>query len=165
MHFSTIVVGLLAEIVASASYNIPVEMAVADTCAMPSEYTITNFVTFGDKLNGTLNTTSFHFADSETGIDTSCTKNSTSATSSPNGGTARYYCDDATVEFIWQTTGIAGLTVIEKACPENGSSKYEVSGLSQFNLTCTTTYDGTLCSSSQTTTGEFTSLNPVTETS
>jgi hypothetical protein len=117
MRFSTIVVGLLAEIVASA-YNVPNEMEVADDCTLPSKYTIANFVTFGDKLNGTLNTTSFHFTDTDTGIDTACQKNSTSKSTSPNGGTARYYCDNTNVEFIYQTTGIAGLTLIEKACPD-----------------------------------------------
>lgn len=182
MKFSAIIVGLLAEIAASA-YNIPIHMEVADECALPSEYTISNFVTYADKLNGTLNATSFHFTDSETGIDTACQKNSTSSSTSPNGGTARFYCDDTTVEFIYQTTGIAGLTVIEKACPDryvllrpclgsldvmltrqcsDAATKYEASGLTQFNLTCTATFQGTLCSSNQTVSGEFTSINPVT---
>ncbi|KAK6078139.1 hypothetical protein SCUP515_04569 [Seiridium cupressi] len=161
MRFSMIVAGLLAEIVASATYNVPVEMDATDDCTLPAEYTISNFVTLGDSSNGTLNTTSFHFTDSDTGIDTACQKNSSSVSTNPNGGAARYYCDDVNVEFIYQTTGIAGLTLIEKACPDSASStKYEASGLTQFNLTCTDTTDGRLCSSNQTITSEFTSLNP-----
>lgn len=118
MRFSTIVVGLLAEIAASA-YVRPVQMETADDdCTLPATYTIANFVTFTDKLNGALNTTSFSFADTDTGIATACQRNSTSAFTTPNGGTARYYCDDKNVEFIYQTTGIAGLTLIEKACPD-----------------------------------------------
>lgn len=121
MHFSAIVIGLWAEIAASALIR-PVELAATDDqdeCVLPATYTISNFVTVGDKYNGTHNATSFQFVDTDTGITTSCEQNSTSTSTSPNGGTARYYCDDTNVEFIYQTTGIAGLTLIEKACPDS----------------------------------------------
>ncbi|KAI0125903.1 hypothetical protein BJ170DRAFT_453446 [Xylariales sp. AK1849] len=159
MLFSVLLAGLLAEIVASTSYSIPVEMAVEADCVMPSEYTISDFMTLGSQLNGTTNTTSFHFIDSDTGIDTDCERNSTSKTSttSPNA-TPRWPCNDGNVEFIYQTNG---LTVIEAACPGSSSSDFEASGLTTFNLSCVATYDGTLCSSTQASiTDNFTSLEP-----
>ncbi|KAK6189387.1 hypothetical protein LQW54_013313 [Pestalotiopsis sp. IQ-011] len=160
MRYSALIAGLLAEI-ASSAFVAPVELAVTG-CTLPAQFTISNFMTFGDKSNGTVELTSFDFADAGTGITTACQQNSTSVSTSPNGGTARYYCDDENVQFIYQTTGIAGLTMIERACTDSDStSKYEASGDAQFNLTCTTTYEGKTCRSNGTTTEDFSSINPV----
>lgn len=115
MRYSALIAGLLAEI-ASSAFVAPVELAVTN-CAMPAQFTISNFMTFSDKSNGTVELTSFNFADAGTNITTACQQNSTSVSTSPNGGTARYYCDDENVQFIYQTTGIVGLTMIERACP------------------------------------------------
>ncbi|ETS87630.1 hypothetical protein PFICI_01458 [Pestalotiopsis fici W106-1] len=160
MRYSTLVVGLLAEI-ASSAFVAPVELA-ASACTLPSEFTIKSFTTFSEQTNGTYDSISFHFTDAGTGIDTSCEQNSTSVSTSPNGGTARYYCDDENVQFIYQTTGIVGLTMIEKACPDSDSgAKYEASGNAQFNLTCTSAYGGQTCTTNVTTTEEFSAINPI----
>ncbi|KAI1866105.1 uncharacterized protein JN550_007794 [Neoarthrinium moseri] len=118
MLFSAVLVGLLAEVVASAAYSVPVEMIAEADCTLPAQYTIGDFTTFGDKFNGTSNTTTFHFTDSATGIDTSCQRNSSSKSITPGrGSTPRWPCDNSNVEFIYQANG---LTVIEAACPERG---------------------------------------------
>ncbi|KAI4602750.1 hypothetical protein KJ359_007968 [Pestalotiopsis sp. 9143b] len=160
MRYSALIAGLLTEIATSA-FVAPVELAVTG-CAMPAQFTISNFMTFSDKSNGTVELTSFNFADAGTNITTACQQNSTSVSTSPNGGTARYYCDDENVQFIYQTTGIVGLTMIEKACPASDTTtKYEASGTAQFNLTCTTTYEGKTCRSNGTTTEDFSAIDPV----
>lgn len=88
--FSVVVLGLLAKIVASSSlYSMPKAMAVADDCSLPANFTIENFTTFESKTNGTSNTTSFHFVDSGTGIDTFCERNATSV-STGAGATPRW---------------------------------------------------------------------------
>ncbi|KAI1840639.1 hypothetical protein JX266_013146 [Neoarthrinium moseri] len=160
MLFSAVLVGLLAEVVASAAYSVPVEMIAEADCTLPAQYTIGDFTTFGDKFNGTSNTTTFHFTDSATGIDTSCQRNSSSKSITPGrGSTPRWPCDNSNVEFIYQANG---LTVIEAACPESTTStKFEAAGTTAFNLTCTNKYDGTFCTSAlSTVTNNFTSFEP-----
>ena len=102
-------------------------MKISEDCTLPATFTISNFVTIGSSLNATMNSTMFHFIDSDTGIDTNCYQNSSSVSAtSPTGGATRYPCDDTVVEFIYSR---GKLTLLEVACPE----KY-VSFLSQITL-------------------------------
>ncbi|KAK7969532.1 hypothetical protein PG988_008605 [Apiospora saccharicola] len=154
--------GMMASLVASTplKYKIPASMKVAADCTMPSGYTVSRFSSFTDKSNQT--TVSFDYVDSATGINTHCERSPSSKPHNTNPNLAsRYACDDANVEFIYQTTGVAGLTVVEAACPGSGSSTFEASALVPFNLTCASTPTGKNCTSSPAkVTEEFTSLEP-----
>ncbi|KAK8125480.1 uncharacterized protein PG998_001239 [Apiospora kogelbergensis] len=162
MLFSAALVGLMASAVASTplKYKMPANMKVAADCVMPAEYSISSFSVYTDNTNQT--TVSFAYVDSATGINTRCERDTASKPHSTNPGLAsRYACDDANVEFIYQTTGVAGLTVIEAACPSSGSSAFEASGLVPFNLTCSSAPTGQNCTSSPVDISrEFTSLQP-----
>ncbi|KAK6842402.1 hypothetical protein PG995_001436 [Apiospora arundinis] len=162
MLFSVALVGLLANTAASTplKYKMPANMKIAADCTMPAEYTVDGFSVYTDSSNQT--TVSFAYTDSATGINTRCERNPASKPHNTNPGLAsRYACDDANVEFIYQTTGVAGLTVIEAACPGSGSSTFEASGLVPFNLTCSSASTGQNCTSNPVDiTREFTSLQP-----
>ena len=118
MLFSVALVGLMASAVASTplKYKMPANLKVAADCVTPSEYSVSGFSVYTDRSNQT--TVSFAYADSATGINTRCERNPASKPHNTNPGLAsRYACNDANVGFIYQTTGVAGLTVIEAACP------------------------------------------------
>ena len=121
MLYTRCLVGLMAATVVSmpAHYALPAGAKLAAGCAtMPGEFAVSDFTTY----TGPYNQTTLHFAysDRETGIETTCERNSTSKPSRAAPSLAsRYACDNANVEFIYQTnTGIKGLTVIEAACPD-----------------------------------------------
>ncbi|RYO91244.1 hypothetical protein DL762_002230 [Monosporascus cannonballus] len=116
----SLTLGLLAEVATSKTfkYTIPAGMKATEGCTLPGEFEISDLTIFTDNIDNTKNVTSFHFTDVDTGIDTFCQRNSTSKSASP-GTAQRWPCDNANVEFIYQTAGIPGLTLIEKACPEN----------------------------------------------
>ncbi|KAI2629836.1 hypothetical protein GGR54DRAFT_586577 [Hypoxylon sp. NC1633] len=108
--------GLLAGSATSKALNyaVPVSLKAMD-CTMPANYTVSNFTIYTDRVDSAKNYTSFHFTDAGTGIDTFCGRNSTSKPMFT--GSNRWPCDSPNVAFVWQTTGIAGLTVVESACP------------------------------------------------
>ncbi|KAI0141068.1 hypothetical protein F4776DRAFT_613895 [Hypoxylon sp. NC0597] len=108
--------GLLAVPATSEAlkYAIPSRLATTN-CTYPANFTISNFTDYTDRVNNTKNITSFYFADTGTGISTFCSHNSTSKPSPANSN--EWLCDNTDVSFIYQKTGIAGLTVIELACP------------------------------------------------
>ncbi|KAH8675991.1 hypothetical protein BX600DRAFT_192276 [Xylariales sp. PMI_506] len=162
MQFSTLLVGVFAEMTL-ASYSIPLKLAAAnDECILPAQFTITEFATFGDKFNGTMNSTSFHYSDTDTNIDTDCYQNASSVGIVPvTGGTTRYPCGDANVQFIYS---MGKLTLIEIACPDSGSSpgEYEASGTAKLPaLECMPISDGTMCIGAGSATSNFTTLDPV----
>lgn len=119
MH--SVVVLLSLAVAASASkalhYTVPgnFKAAAASNCTMPSEFVVTNFTTYTDKDDDSLNTVSFDFTDPDTAIQTTCRRNSTSTPSGPSKN--RYGCSNPDIAFIYQTTGVAGLTLAERACP------------------------------------------------
>lgn len=108
--------GLLAAPAAAKTlkYAVPSKLLAAN-CTMPADYTVSNFTVYTDAVDSTKNNTSFYFADASTGINTFCSHNSTSKPSTV--GSNRWPCDDPNIAFIYQTTGAAGLTMIEVACP------------------------------------------------
>ncbi|RYP49634.1 hypothetical protein DL768_004676 [Monosporascus sp. mg162] len=116
----SLALGLLAGVATSKTfkYAIPAGIEATEGCTLPGEFEISDLTIFTDNLDSTKNVTSFHFTDVDTGIDTFCQWNSTSKSASP-GTAQRWPCDNTNVEFIYQTSGIPGLTLIEKACPEN----------------------------------------------
>ncbi|KAI0914837.1 hypothetical protein F4823DRAFT_557780 [Ustulina deusta] len=142
-------------------YTVPNNFkAAASNCTLPAEFVVTNFTTYSDKNNGTLGTVCFQFSDPDTKIQTTCQRNSTST---PNGQSKNTYgCGNANIAFIYQTTGIAGLTITERACPGASSLQFEASGLIAPELDCTDTPTGTICHSKQTSLqGNFDSFQPV----
>ncbi|XDG06467.1 hypothetical protein ABKA04_006082 [Annulohypoxylon sp. FPYF3050] len=153
--------GLLAASATSLAlkYTVPTSLkATAVNCVYPANYTISNFSVFTDAADSTKNVTSFSFADAGTGIKTTCSHNSTSKPSSV--GTNRWPCDNSNVSFIYQTTGIVGLTLIEVACP-GSTPQFEASGLIKPNLTCTNSTSSSTCVAKQSPIlGEFDSFEP-----
>lgn len=118
MLSSFALVGLVVSMAASTplKYKIPANMKVAADCTMPSEYTVSDFSSYTNRSNQT--TVSFAYVDSATGINTRCARSPSSKPHNTNPSLAsRYACDNANVEFIYQTAGVAGLTVVEAACP------------------------------------------------
>ncbi|KAJ2987917.1 hypothetical protein NUW58_g4244 [Xylaria curta] len=151
--------------VASASkalhYTVPSSFkALASNCTLPADFVVTNFTTYTDKNDDSLNTVCFDFSDTDTNVHTTCQRNSTSIPSGPSKN--KYECDNASVAFIYQTTGIAGLTLTEQACPGGGGPKFEASGLTTPELDCTDTSTGTLCHARQKSfRGDFDSFEPI----
>ncbi|OTB06673.1 hypothetical protein M426DRAFT_318731 [Hypoxylon sp. CI-4A] len=159
-------VGLLATSATSkpVKYTIPSNLKLAATnCTYPATYTISNFMSSTDNVDATKNTTSFYFADKDTGISTFCTHNSTSTPTS--GSSSEWPCDNPSVSFIYQTTGAAGLTMVELACPGN-SPQFEAAGKVQPDLSCTNSTTGSTCVAKQSPiTGDFDSFEPAPPTS
>ncbi|KAI0863187.1 hypothetical protein F4860DRAFT_76433 [Xylaria cubensis] len=163
MHAVPVLFSLAATVSAfkALHYTIPNNFkALASNCTLPAEFVVTNFTTYTDKDNDSLNTVCFQFSDPDTKIRTTCQSNSTSTPTGPSKNI--YGCDDASIAFIYQTTGIAGLTLTEKACPSAGNPKLEASGLITPELNCTDTSTGTLCHAKQESIqGDFDSLEPI----
>jgi hypothetical protein len=119
MHSIPVLFSLIAAASASKAlhYTVPSSFkaaAAASNCTLPAEFVVTNFTTYTDKQDKSLGTVSFQFSDPDTKIQAKCQRNSTSTGSGP--GRNRYGCDNVKIAFIYQTTGIAGLTITERAC-------------------------------------------------
>ncbi|EMR62056.1 hypothetical protein MGN70_005344 [Eutypa lata] len=163
MHSIRLVLGLMVGVVTSKTfkYTLPSSVEATADCTLPGEFEISDFKVYTDFVDNTKNTTSFHYSDVDTGVDTSCQQNSTSK-STNTGAAQRWPCDDANVEFIYQTTttGVSGLTLIEKACLESSTS-LEASGLVKPDLICTNTTSSSTCTGKQSPLpGDFTSISP-----
>ncbi|KAI0540676.1 alpha/beta-hydrolase [Xylaria digitata] len=161
MYVLTVLFSLV--VAASASkpiYTVPNHLkAVASNCTLPAEFVVTNFTTSTNK-NGTLDTVCFQFSDPDTEIQTTCQRNSTPTPSGPSKNI--YRCDNVNIAFIYQTTGIAGLTLTEKACPGASSPQFEASGLVTPELDCTDIPTGTICHAEQRSLqGDFDSFQPI----
>ncbi|KAI1202068.1 hypothetical protein F5X97DRAFT_287915 [Nemania serpens] len=142
-------------------YTVPSSFkAVAKNCSMPAEFTVTNFTTYTDTKDNSSDTVSFDFNDPDTQIRTTCQRNSTSIPSGPSKN--KYACNNTDISFIYQTTGVAGLTLVEKACSGGTSLEYEASGLVTPELNCTATYNTTLCHAKEASLqGDFDSFEPI----
>ena len=117
MRSAGLVLGLMAAVVASRTlkYAVPDNIQLAADCILPGSFEISDLEIYTDLEDETKSTKSFHFVNQDTNIDTQCHQNSTSKPTSA-GAAERWPCDDAKVQFIYQTTGLVGLTVIEKTC-------------------------------------------------
>ncbi|KAK2060538.1 hypothetical protein LY76DRAFT_603967 [Colletotrichum caudatum] len=103
-------------------------------CTLPDDFQIQNFVAESPDDGKTIESLTFNFNDDSTILSTSCYLNASSVPLAGDGRTARYACDDARVQFIWQN-GTA--TVIEKICPgEDGAADYEASGTAAVPVVC-----------------------------
>ncbi|KAI1132119.1 alpha/beta-hydrolase [Nemania abortiva] len=166
MHSVPVLISLMA-VAASASkalhYTVPSSFkAAASNCTLPSEFVVTNFTTYTDKTDNSQNTVCFQYSDPDTKIQTTCQRNSTTTGSGPSKN--RYGCDNAKIAFIYQTTGIAGLTITERACASGTNAQFEASGLVVPELNCTDTSTGTLCVTKQKSIqGDFDSFEPLPE--
>lgn len=99
--------------------DFPVSILASDDCVMPQKYTVDSLrIWLPAATNTDYNMTAdFHFVDAQTSIDTLCHRNATSPNVADEGDTPRWACENSFVEFIWQDST---LTLIEKACPNNG---------------------------------------------
>jgi hypothetical protein len=90
----------------------------SDTCTLPEGFMVEQFQIWTPDSNNTSHGTEINFAywDNSTDLQTVCRLNSSSVNVATGGYgvAARYACDNANVEFIWQNSA---LTMIEKACP------------------------------------------------
>jgi hypothetical protein len=86
-------------------------------CIFPKGFVIQGFQIWSPTKanNHTTTVIDFHYSDYSTKIETGCHYNSTSVNVGPEGLVARYACNNAIVQFIWQN---GTLTLIERACPE-----------------------------------------------
>ncbi|KAI1312502.1 hypothetical protein F5Y03DRAFT_239132 [Xylaria venustula] len=159
MHCLPILFGLAAVVSATVPSNLKAAAA-ASNCTLPADFVVTDFTTFTHKKNGTLSTVRFQYSDPDTKIQTTCQRNSTSTPSGPSKNI--YQCSNANIAFIYQTTGVAGLTITERACPGGSTLQFEASGLVTPALDCTDTPAGTICHANQTSLhGDFDSYEPV----
>lgn len=70
----------------------------------PSEYVLTDFTASGEATNSTtynITGVSFSYVDSDTGLSSSCSFNSTSTNLSPGGASANYACESPLLTFSW----------------------------------------------------------------
>ncbi|KAI0548320.1 alpha/beta-hydrolase [Xylaria curta] len=150
MHAVPVLFSLVATVSASKAlhYTIPNSFKVlASNCTLPAEFVVTNFTTYTDKNDDSLNTVCFQFSDPDTKIRTTCQRNSTSTPSGPSKNI--YGCDDATIAFIYQTTGIAGYFPSHSTDIRCSNPRFEASGLITPELDCTDTSTGTQCHAEQ----------------
>ncbi|KAJ8123051.1 hypothetical protein ONZ43_g903 [Nemania bipapillata] len=163
MHGIPVLFSLIVAASASKAlrYTVPSSFkAAANNCTLPAEFVVANFTTYTDKKEGSPGTVSFQFSDPDTKIQTTCQHNSTSTGSGPSKN--RYACDNVKIAFVYQTTGIAGLTVAERACSSGTGTQFEASGLVVPDLDCTDTSTGTLCHAKEKSIpGDFESFQPV----
>lgn len=87
-------------------------------CSLPTEFKIRNFA---GQTNGTADAPApscftFNYADAVTGVETTCQLNSTSKSTTPEGLTPRFACENRDVKFIWGQAN-SQLTIVERACP------------------------------------------------
>ncbi|KAK1986534.1 hypothetical protein LZ30DRAFT_581849 [Colletotrichum cereale] len=103
-------------------------------CTLPDDFQIQGFAAESPDGGKTIESLIFNFNDDSTILSTPCHLNASSVPVADDGRTARYACDDARVQFIWQN-GTA--TVIEKVCPgEDGAADYEASGTAAVPVVC-----------------------------
>ncbi|KAI0482887.1 hypothetical protein GGR56DRAFT_622012 [Xylariaceae sp. FL0804] len=163
-----VLVSLMAALVASKSpyYAVPTKVKLAtQNCTLPVEFKVIGFQIYTDAQDGSLNQTSFTFVDSDTGINTYCQQN---ASSVPVGSSSdQFACTNPLVSFVYDTTDVPGLTLIETACPNTGSSD-EASGLlslDQLALNCSAQAQSKTCKAKSPLQANFTSLEPAPPTS
>ncbi|OAQ96616.1 hypothetical protein LLEC1_03712 [Akanthomyces lecanii] len=129
-------------------------------CSLPSKFEIHDFV---GRANGTADAPSpsyftFSYADTVTNVKTTCQLNSTSKSTTPEGLTPRFACENRDVKFIWGQAN-SQLTIVERACPSpQGTPLYEAAGSITISAPC----KGGQCAANSTQyDGVFASLQPV----
>lgn len=87
----------------AAALTIP-RAADATAECYPSDYVLTDFSASGEATNSTtynITAVSFSFEDSDTGLSSTCSFNSTSTNLSPGGAYANYACESPLLTFSW----------------------------------------------------------------
>jgi len=154
----------------AVAYSIPLtppkEFVADASCTSPESFVIEQFEVWTPAAGNNRSTIiNFGYWDNSTDIQTVCHFNGTSKNVAGPGLTARYPCDDPTVEFIWQSST---LTMIEAVCPQsNPSTPLEAAGEVTPTLACVaTSYNSTFssgfdCFAEETSIpANFTSLEP-----
>ncbi|OLN82047.1 hypothetical protein CCHL11_08657 [Colletotrichum chlorophyti] len=103
-------------------------------CNLPDDFQVQDFTADSQDGGQTVDVLDFTFNDDSTGLSTPCHLDASSVPVPSDGRTARYACDNALVQFIWQN---GRATMIEKVCPgADGVADYEASGTAVIPLTC-----------------------------
>ncbi|PNY28269.1 Uncharacterized protein TCAP_01804 [Tolypocladium capitatum] len=166
MQFALLLASLpgLALAAATAYTPPPLLLAVANdpsnSCVLPRDYHIRNFVAQSNDTGRTLCAYDFAYLDTATNSSTTCRYDAaTSKSTTPDGMTQRFECRDPNVKFIW-VGEMHKLVMIQRVCPgTTGIPAYEVSGSVVIPLFC---LDKGSCVSNQTDhQALFTSIQPI----
>ncbi|KAF4980125.1 hypothetical protein FZEAL_3789 [Fusarium zealandicum] len=162
MRFGLVVLSALPTSWAAHAYAVPQGLALqeadADSCNLPDAYSIGNFKAESKDSGKTLTSLDFDFSDKDTDLTTPCHKNSSSKAIDGVGGSPRYACDNAAVEFLWDDDD-QKLWMMEKVCiEEDGTAQWEAGGSAHLPLKCART--GGCTTNSTDHRALFTSLNP-----
>ncbi|KAI1779893.1 hypothetical protein F4818DRAFT_400979 [Hypoxylon cercidicola] len=159
MHYTALLSLLVVPVMSKAlKYHVPSSLQ-ARACQLPANFTVSDLTIYTDDVDNNKNYTSFSYSDVGTGIDTYCSRNSTSKPGTVNEGS--WPCDNSNVAFIYDATVPKSyLTIVEIACPETGVH-IEASGEVRPDLTCKNSTSGSTCVAKQSSmTGIFVSLEP-----
>ncbi|KAI1333375.1 hypothetical protein F5Y16DRAFT_12255 [Xylariaceae sp. FL0255] len=142
-------------------YEVPSGLIADASCTtLPTRFVVSNFTTNSVVAGTGPSTVSFAFLDPDTRIQTWCSRNSTSQATGPSKNI--YPCDNSAVSFVYQTTGIAGLTLVEQACPSQSPAQDEASGSVNLHLVCTNTTTSSNCVARPSSiNGTFSSFEPI----
>ncbi|TQV95895.1 hypothetical protein V2A60_001062 [Cordyceps javanica] len=163
MRLLSLAVAALPIVAAAAAYTAPPMMLKAaqqQGCNLPQGFQVRDFA---GHANGTDDAPApsfftFAYADNSTSVETSCQLNATSTSTTPEGLTPRFACENRDVKFIW-TPSNKQLTLVERACRSpQGTPLYEASGTIIISAPC----KGGSCTANATEYhGVFSSLQPV----
>ncbi|KAK4184043.1 hypothetical protein QBC35DRAFT_69041 [Podospora australis] len=149
-------------------YAVPLSLkAMVDDgdCTLPAAYTVRGIQEVIMNYNSAKPTVSltFSYDDASTSLHTFCQYNSTSVNVGPPGLTARWACDNPTVQFIYELED-SKLTLIERACPEENLTRHFEASDSiplKDNLRCSLQGANIVCSTDPTSYSKnFSSLQP-----
>ncbi|KND86145.1 hypothetical protein TOPH_09228 [Tolypocladium ophioglossoides CBS 100239] len=166
MQFALLLASLPSLALAAATAYAPPPMLLAkandpnNSCVLPGDYHIRNFVGRSNDTGRTLYAYNFAYLDTSTNSSTTCHYDAaTSKSTTPAGMTPRFECRDRDVKFIW-VDAMQKLVMIQRVCPgPTGIPAYEVSGSVIIPLLCRGT---TTCVSNQTDFQSlFTSIQPI----
>ncbi|POR33071.1 Uncharacterized protein TPAR_06732 [Tolypocladium paradoxum] len=166
MHFALLLASLPGLALAAATAYVAPPMLLAkandpsNSCVLPGDYHICNFVARSNDTGRTLFAYDFDYLDTATNSSTTCHYDAaTSKSTTPEGMTPRFPCEDRDVKFIW-VDKMQKLVMIQRVCPDTtGIPAYEVSGSVVIPLVCGNT---TSCVTNQTDFQSlFTSINPI----
>jgi hypothetical protein len=143
LHFTLAIAAAAQLVVAFPTYKVPLALSKvarhSQFCIYPQEFVVKNFQTWTPEPgNNHSAIVDFDYTDDTVmpAIETKCHFNETSVNVGAKDLAARYACENALVEFIWNNST---LTMIERACPlETQNHPFEAAGWVTPNLDCFT---------------------------
>lgn len=117
MRFAILAALSGAALAAYQAHPLLLQAAQQQGCDLPQQFHITSFCGQSNNTSDSPAPSFFHFnyTDPASKVDTSCRLNATSRSTTPEGLTPRYACENRDVKFIWQQDH-SKLTIVERAC-------------------------------------------------